>query len=446
MAGKKNPAIIVAGTQSGSGKTTVTLGLLAALKASGYIVQPFKCGPDFIDPSLHRLVTNCTSRNLDLWMMGEDAVRQTFARQSMGSDISVIEGVMGMFDGRESSSAELAKSLAVPIVLVLDVRATAESAAAVLKGFETLDPEVELAGVILNRVGSKRHLNLVRESIGHHCRTEILGYLPKALDFEIPSRHLGLRMGEEGPIGSAAISELAAVVKEHVDLRRLVELAATSRARPQVDLSPAPSPTVRIGVARDAAFCFYYEDNLDLLRAAGAELVSFSPLKDRVLPEDITGLYLGGGYPELFAGELSGNSTMRRSIHDFVQQDRPVYAECGGFMYLTEGIFDNDGQMREMAGVFPVKATMQKKRAALGYREVTLQRDFYFGHAGSTLRGHEFHYSTIDEMPDHIERLYKVNNDTYEGYRYKKVLGSYMHLHFGYSTGAAAGFVNVCQE
>ncbi len=446
MAGDRCSAILIAGTSSGSGKTTITLGLLAALRNMGLAVQPFKCGPDFIDPGLHQLACGRVSRNLDLWMMGEAQVRDTFAADAAEADISVIEGVMGMFDGQGSSSAALAKALGVPVVLILDVRSAAESVAAVLKGFETLMPEVAPVAVILNRVASPRHLELVSGAIRKHCRAEILGHLPQNLDFSMPSRHLGLFTGEEQPIGPEALETLAATIQAQVNLERLLELAASVTVPPAKEtFSRQGEVQARIGVARDRAFCFYYEDNFDLLRAAGAELVFFSPLEDQNLPEGLHGLYLGGGYPELYARELSGNLDMRQAIYDWAQSGRPLYAECGGFMYLTEGIVGEDVGVLPMAGVFPVTARMQKKRASLGYREVRLEKDCFFGPAGTVLRGHEFHYSVIDEMPAHIERIYAVHTDSREGYRYKNVLGGYLHLHFGYNPQMAVEFVRACR-
>ena len=454
MAGDRCPAILMAGTSSGSGKTTITLGLLAALRNLGLAVQPFKCGPDFIDPGLHQLACGRVSRNLDLWMMGEARVRETFAvSAAAGADISVIEGVMGMFDGRESSSAALAKRLGLPVVLILDVRSAAESVAAVLKGFETLDPEVVPVAVILNRVASPRHLALVSGAIRLHCRAEILGYLPQSLDFSMPARHLGLFTGEEQPISPEGLASLAATIAAQVNLERLLELAATATVSSAENGSArheSVEAQARIGVARDRAFCFYYEDNFDLLRAAGAELVFFSPLEDRTLPEGLDGLYLGGGYPELYAQELSGNLGMRQAVYDWAQSGRPIYAECGGFMYLTQGIAGDDLGVLPMAGVFPVTARMQKKRASLGYREVRLARDCFFGPASTVLRGHEFHYSLIDAMPEHIERIYAVNSrvngdDRTEGYRYKNVLGGYLHLHFGFNPRMTGEFVRACR-
>ncbi len=436
-----NKAIIIAGTQSGAGKTTITLGLMAALAGLGHKVQPFKCGPDFIDPTLHRLVTGKESRNLDIWMSGESFTRQTFSRHSLGADISIIEGVMGMYDGCDSSSATLAARLGVPVVLVLDVRSAAESAAAVLKGFEALDPQVAPVGVILNMVASPRHLRLVSDSIKKHCRAEILGHLPRSLRFTIPERHLGLHMGDEAPISPAAIADLVSTIEEHVDLDRLMALATVPKSHEQEEQKPARKTEARIAVARDKAFCFYYEDNLDLLESAGAELVFFSPLADDGLPEDIQAVYLGGGYPELHAGDLSANLKMVNAIKEWAGNDGFMYAECGGFMYLTQGITGHDGKFHAMADIFPVQARMQEHRASLGYREIRLKEACFFGPAGTVLRGHEFHYSRIDDMPAEITRVYGVNNGTEEGYRYKNVLGGYMHLHFGFSPQMATELV-----
>jgi cobyrinic acid a,c-diamide synthase len=439
------PSFILSGTSSGSGKTTAALGLMAAFRLKGLAVQPFKCGPDFIDPGLHQLVTGTVSRNLDLWMCGEEFTRSSFYHNSKSADISIVEGVMGMFDGGLSSSGSLSATLDIPGILVLDVRSMAESAAAIVKGFETIRPEAAPRGVILNRIAGDRHRQLVSDAIREHCRTEVLGYLPRSLEFIIPSRHLGLLTGDEAPLSPRAVRLLADTVAECIDLDRILSLCKNVPAMDKEHL-PVPAGTpCRIGVARDKAFCFYYEDNFDVLRAAGAELVFFSPLTDARLPDNLDGIYLGGGYPELYARQLHDNRAMRTAIAEWIDNDGPVYAECGGFMYLTEGIVDHDGSFRRMVGIFPVKARMQEKRASLGYREVRTERPCCFGPAGTILRGHEFHYSSIDRMPEHIARIYAVNNGAREGYAYRKVLGGYMHLHFGFSPEVAREFVNFCR-
>ncbi|MEN8142205.1 MAG: cobyrinate a,c-diamide synthase [Thermodesulfobacteriota bacterium] len=449
-----NPAFLIAGTHSGCGKTTVTLGVMAALRKKGLTVQPFKCGPDFIDPTLHRLVTGKVSRNLDLWMCGHNFVKSCFAKYSRDADIAVVEGVMGLFDGNESSSAALAKVLGLPVVLVVDARSTAESMAAVVKGFESRDPAVNLAGVILNRVGSDRHLELLTTAIREHCRADILGYLPREVEFSIPDRHLGLHMGDDDPISQEALDKLAVAVTEHIDLDRLGNLTVANggdcfspEERPDpVDMDVLPSDKVRIGVARDRAFCFYYEDNLDLLVRAGAEIVEFSPLTNHSLPENLQGIYLGGGYPELYADQLSVNSGMCKSVQAWADAGKPVYAECGGFMYLTEGITDTAGKFYPLAGVFPVKARMKKGRVALGYRQAKLMDDSMLGLQNTNLRGHEFHYSEIDEMPDSVMRNFLLADGRHEGYRTKNTLGSYLHLHFGFNPQGAESFVQFCME
>ena len=431
----------MAGTHSGSGKTTVTLGLMAALVKRGLSVQPFKCGPDFIDPTLHTLVTGRVSRNLDLWMSGAPFVQDCFNRHAAESDIAVVEGVMGCFDGGESSSASLAKALQLPVVLVIDVRSMAESVAAIVKGFEELDPDLRLAGVIFNRVGSPRHLELLTGALKKHCRAEFLGYLPRDTEFSIPDRHLGLHMGDEAPISPDALAKLADTVSEYINLDRLCELAVGGNESVSPAMVESKEKLVRIGVARDRAFCFYYEDNLDILRQAGAELVEFSPLSDAGLPDGLDGIYLGGGYPELYAAQLAANSSMRAAICDWSESGKPLYSECGGFMYLTEGIVDLDGEEHSMCGVYPVKARMKKGRSSLGYREATLTGSSLFGEAGTVLRGHEFHYSTVDAMPESVERAYKLADGSAEGYRINNTLGGYLHLHFGFNVEAVESFV-----
>ena len=294
-----HPAFLIAGTSSGSGKTTVTLGLMAAFRDRGMRVNPFKCGPDFIDPGLHQLATGRISRNLDLWMCGEPFSRQSFLDNSSAGDISIVEGVMGMFDGGHSCSADLASFLEIPLLLVLDVRSMAESAAAIVRGFETLAPKTPVAGVILNRVASERHLQLVSDAIRKHCKAEILGHLPRNITFTIPGRHLGLLTGDEAPIGEEALTTLSHEISTHINLDRILELCTVPPQQITVSTPVQTPKRCRFGIAQDLAFCFYYEDNFDILRKAGAELVFFSPLTDQELPRGIDGIYLGGGYPEL---------------------------------------------------------------------------------------------------------------------------------------------------
>lgn len=448
--------LTIAAPSSGCGKTTVTLALLAALSRRGVVVAPFKVGPDFIDPGHHARACGRISRNLDGWMCGENWVRQAFAQGSLGAELALIEGVMGLFDGAAGdsevgSSAEVAKWLGAPVLLVIDARAQARSAAAVLQGFANFDPLLQVAGVIFNRVGSPGHAEMLREAVASvPGLPPVLGCLPRSEELALPERHLGLVTAEDAGYDAAFFARLADWVEDHVDLDELIRVAAPHPAcghplpEGEGKQLKAGSP-VRIAVARDAAFCFYYLDNLELLEAAGAELVFFSPLADEHLPAGIDGLYLGGGYPELHAARLAANAGLRQQIHSAATAGLPVYAECGGFMYLSEAI-----DQQPMVGVFPARARMLPRRRALGYREVTLSADSLLGPAGTMARGHEFHYSEM-ELPEAISRCYRMTRRQgevvgEEGYRTGNVLGSYVHLHFGSNPQLPKNFVEFCRK
>lgn len=464
---------LIAAPQSGSGKTTVSLAIMAALVRRGLTVAPFKCGPDFIDPGYHRAVTGRHSINLDGWMCGEQFVRETFLSSltsPSGPGLAVIEGVMGLFDGlgassREGSSAQIAAITGAPVVLVVNARGMAASAAALVKGFAGFDPQVRLAGVIFNNVGSDSHAALLKEALAAHC-TDVFcfGCIPRDESLGIPSRHLGLVTAEDNPLSDGFVGRLADMAERFLDLDLLSQLQI-----PPVPFMPQRVPFIKegailsppfvkggqggicIAVARDAAFCFMYEDNLRLLREAGAELVFFSPLGDAELPADICGIYLPGGYPELYARELCENSSMKASIRAAVAADMPVYAECGGFVYLTEGLYPSEDQpAAEFAGVFPVRCLMLPRRKALGYREVKLTENVAIGVAGTVVRGHEFHYSEIGEMPEEVERCYLVSRQGvtlgHEGFRIRNCLASYIHLHFGSNPEIAVTFVAACRD
>ena len=448
-------ALIIAGTHSGCGKTTVTLGIMAALKQRGMKIQPFKCGPDFIDPSLHLLMTDQVSRNLNVRMCGSDYVRRLFhvhaplAGNPPNFAISAIEGVMGLFDGGQGSAATLARLLNLPVLLVVDVRSAAESVAAVVKGFETLDPQIQVAGVILNRVGSERHVQMISDAVSKHCRAKIIGALPRDNKVALPSRHLGLHMGTEVELNRQRLIEL---MEEHLDLDLLLEIAQRiepeTTLQEETELLPASSGAakVRLGVARDEAFCFYYQDNFDMLEKEGAELVFFSPLHDVGLPDGLDGLYLGGGYPELHAETLTNNASMRSEIQAFSRSGKPVYAECGGFMYLTEAIVTAKEKQYPMVGVYPVVSRMQQGLRRLGYRKVQMQTTTILGTAGSHCYGHEFHYSTIGKMPDEIKRGYVLDDGRAEGYLRDNTLAGYVHLHWGRTPEAARYFVQMMRR
>ncbi len=427
---------LIGAAHSGAGKTTVSIGVMAALMKRGLRVQPFKVGPDFIDPGLHGLVSCTQSCNLDIWMAGGDYVRDLFARKCTDRDVAVVEGVMGLYDGGSSSSAAVSEALGLPVILLVDARSMAESAGAVVRGFRDYQQGLRIAGVIFNRVASQRHRELVMRGMESVTGVEIIGFLPSEEAIAIPQRHLGLYTADEIPLKKSEIERLAAFIEGNLDLDKLLTL--TDYKIPETDMSNIEVKkslnAMRIAIARDRAFSFYYEDFLETLRAQGAELVFFSPLRDKALPEGINILCLGGGYPELYAERLSGNSLMIEAVRQWCLSGGSTYAECGGFMYLTEGIRDFEDNFYPMAGVFPTRATMRKKRMRLGYREILLLEDSIVGEKGVRLRGHEFHYSDIDPMPEKIERIYRVDHPAGTetgGYRYLNTVGSYIHLYLG---------------
>lgn len=440
---KRGRGFVLAAPASDSGKTLVSLGLGAALVGQGHSVQYFKCGPDFIDPTLHRLVSGRISRNLDLRMCGATFVRQTFARHC-DADFVIVEGVMGLFDGGAASTAALAKALDLPVILVVNSAACAESIAALVHGFESFDPNLEIAGVIFNRVGSPGHYRLLAESVEKHCRAAVLGGIPRHEDFVVPGRHLGLHMGHDNPLSPERLRRVGEVVGNHIDFAQLEETTASLASCLTAETTAAEN-SVRVGVARDEAFCFYYEDNLDLLRDAGAELVFFSPLADGALPPDLDGLYFGGGYPELHGEALAANHSLREEIRIRSAAGLPVYGECGGFMYLCESLVATEGDEYPMVGVFPVRARMRQRLSRLGYRTAIVQKNTIWPQ-GIALAGHEFHYSETEAMPEQVERIYALDDGRQEGYCLHNTLAGYLHLHFGGTPAAARHFVEFCRR
>ena len=453
------PKVVIAGTHSGVGKTTITTALMAALTRRNMRVQPFKVGPDFIDPTFHRAATGRVIRNLDGWILTREDNLKIFARACENADLAVIEGVMGLFDGLDGTSeagstAEMAKWLNAPVVLVVDGAAMARSAAAFVHGFEVFDSKLDMAGVLFNRVAGKGHFEFLRSSLAAHCRAIPLGFLPLNEKASFPDRHLGLVLADE-VLTSDRLAALADWVEASVDLDRLFAIASGASgvmAEPYpsgLTQSEARGSRARIGIARDQAFCFYYQDNLDLLKSYGAELVEFSPITDGALPNRLDGLYLGGGYPEIHASELAANESMRTAIRKFAQSGAPVYAECGGFMYLTDAIVDMEEHAHQMAGVFPTRARMQPRLAAIGYVEVEETDDVGWLRARERVRGHEFRYSTMEEMPEHIARHYQLsskNGTRPEGFTIGSALGSYVHLHFASCPEFADRFVAACAD
>lgn len=445
------PAVLVAGTSSGVGKTTVVLGMMAALRRRGLVVAPFKVGPDFIDPSHHAAICGRPSRNLDTFMMGMDGVRRSFARGVEGADVAVIEGVMGLYDGLDAtevaSSASVAKALGAPVLLVMNVHGTSRSAAAMALGYRSYDPKVEVAGLILNRVGSERHRSLLEDALAP-LGIPILGTLPRRGEIALPSRHLGLEMGFES---RHDLDALADFVEENAYLDRILELGCNV-AEPEAQAEPEAETVqdqeggrIRIAVAYDEAFCFYYAENFEILRRLGADLRFFSPIRDP-LPE-ADGLYLGGGYPELYASALEESPT-RHEIKKAAEDGMPIYGECGGLMYLCESVISKDGfSEKKMAGVLPATTTMTGRLQALGYVEGDVVAENPVVAKGTVIRGHEFHYSKMDCARDarfaYRFRRGKGIDGNKDGLVEHEVLGSYLHTHF--STFSVERFVESCR-
>ena len=458
--------IVIAGTHSGCGKTSVALGIMAALTSRGYTVQPYKVGPDFIDPGYHRRITGREAHNLDGWMLDARANREIFQRNAADADVTVIEGVMGLYDGfsgrdEAGSTAQMAKWLDLPVVLVVDARSMARSAAALVQGYAAFDPELRLAGVVFNRVGSPRHAAMLEEALQAAGGLRSFGCLPRSDKLEIPSRHLGLVTEEDWASGGSYEGTLIEWIEENLDLDGLLRAGEVEWLQKSDSQSTAEAPELRvgrqaaaaevtIGVARDAAFCFYYAENLRLLRMAGAELRFFSPLVDSGLPDGLHGIYLGGGYPELHCNRLAGNSGMQSSIRCLASAGAPIYAECGGFMYLMRDLVDLEGRQHPMIGLFPFGAVMEKRLRALGYRELRTSQDSLLGPIGTRVRGHEFHYSSIRGSAEGVPRIYELQDRQgqvrLEGYISGNVLGSYVHQHWGSCPEAPRSFVKACKE
>ena len=517
------PRVLIAGTHSGAGKTSVSAALMAAYTALGYDLRPFKAGPDYIDPAFHSFITGRPSHNLDAWLLPEDAVHTIFRQATVkdalsmqtaplfdnasacrqtqkhgGPLLAIIEGVMGLFDGQgdgpEGSSAQIAQMLQAPVILVLDAKGISRSAAALVQGYNNFMPGLRLAGVICNRVSGAKHYELLRDIVEGQAGVTCFGYLPANPAFSLKSRHLGLVPAEEVADLRERVDNLGRAAREHIDLERLFALAETAKALPcsgrirkiPANLPPerasgtistahntknTPAP-IRIGLARDSAFSFYYQANLDLLETLGVQLVPFSPLGDAALLKGLHGLYLGGGFPEQFAAELAANTGMRASIREALDNGLPCYAECGGLLYLTQYLqipaasapqetetnpekmtANRNGASYPMAGFFPCRAVMETRLQHFGYVSVTLEKDCPLGRAGTSFRAHEFHYSRLDwENEKRSEALHPVYNARKAdgrswsgGILKNNTLGVYPHLHFYACPDAAAYFVALCR-
>jgi cobyrinic acid a,c-diamide synthase len=443
------PRILLAGTHSSVGKTTVTLGLLAALRRLGIVVAPFKAGPDYIDPTLHSLAAGRPSRNLDSWFLPEPALLGVLRRGATGADMSIVEGVMGLFDGigasQTGSTAAVARALDCPVLLVLDVAGMSTTAAAIVLGCQRMQPGVGLAGVILNRVGSQGHFASTAQAILETTGLPTLGHLPDDPTCSVPERHLGLVPAAEGSLPRATIERLADLVQERFDLAAIRAVAEAAHSLPsgaEVKIEPmASDPPVRVAVAQDRAFGFYYADTFDLLGELGAEVVPFSALDDEQLPALTDAVYLGGGFPELYADAIAKNAGMRAALGRLARRGAPIYAECGGLMALGEALVTFDGERVAGFGLLPLVSRMSRDRLTIGYREVEAVRASPLLEKGERLKGHEFHWSIAD-APEPAKAAYRVLPDgPLEGFCIGSILGSYIHLSFAATPGPLARFV-----
>jgi len=393
--------VVIAGIKSKVGKTMISIGLMRALTNRGFKVQPFKVGPDFIDPGFHYFATGRKSRNIDSFMMDSYSIAETFQRNSKNADIAIIEGKTGLFDSHdaiceEGSTAHIAKILRAPVLLVADVERMSRTAAAMIYGYKEFDRGLDLKGVILNRTGNPRHASRVRKAVEELAKVEVLGTIPRS-DIDMPYRHLGLIPAHERDEFESIFDKVADIVETYLNLDRIIQIAHS--AEPLEEVKPNPlflsedRITGNLGIVMDKSFSFYYQDNLDAFAARGLRISVIDSLKDRHLP-DIDALYIGGGFPEVFAEELEKNKSLRKSIFEFCELKKPVYAECGGLMYLGESIITESGEF-DMIGFLPFSTEMNRKFHALGYTIYESKLDSPISEKGDVMRGHEFHYSRV---------------------------------------------------
>ncbi|WP_433449386.1 cobyrinate a,c-diamide synthase [Streptomyces sp. CA-142005] len=442
------PRLVIAAPSSGSGKTTVATGLMAAFAARGLAVSPHKVGPDYIDPGYHALATGRAGRNLDAYLCGPELVAPLFLHGARGCDIAVVEGVMGLYDGAAgegelASTAHVAKLLRAPVVLVVDASSQSRSVAALVHGFASWDPEVRVGGVILNKVASDRHEELLREALDQ-AGVPVLGVLRRVPQVDTPSRHLGLvPVAERRSDAVNAVTAMAAQVERGCDLEALLGLARSAGALSGAPWEAPVSPTQKravVAVAGGSAFTFSYAEHTELLTAAGAEVVTFDPLRDEQLPENAAGLVIGGGFPEVYAAELSANEPLRKAVAEFALSGAPVAAECAGLLYLSREL---DGQ--PMCGVLDAAARMTQ-RLTLGYRDAVAVGDSVLAVAGTRMRGHEFH-RTVVEPGAGAAPAWGVRAPVrrVEGFVQQGVHASYLHTHWASRPGVARRFVERCR-
>lgn len=433
------PRILLTGTSSRAGKTVISIGLMCALVKRGYRVQPYKIGPDFIDPSFHFFATGRVSRNLDGYMMTPRDMLGTFQRNFQDADIAVIEGTMGLYDSHDAvdekgSTAEASKILKTPVILIANVERIARTAAAFVLGYKLFDRKVDIRGVILNRLGNPRHAAKARSAVEELAKMRVLGVVPRDARVEIPERHLGLVPAYEKKNIQALFDALAEIVERHVDVDALIEIAKAAPELKEVRenrvFNPEGKFNVTLGVVKDKAFTFYYQDVIDAF-AARCSISYINALEDSALPE-VDALYIGGGFPEVFASRLEKNASLREDIREFCDSGKPVYAECGGLMYLGEKLVTKEGEY-EMVGFLPLDTRMQRRFQALGYARRVAVRDNPICRRGDVLVGHEFHYSKV-VVKDKVEYAYETRrgrgvDGVHDGILKKNTLAGYLHLH-----------------
>jgi cobyrinic acid a,c-diamide synthase len=453
------PRITIAGPYSGVGKTTISVGIMGALKKRGLKVQAFKVGPDYIDPSHHSIMLNRPSRNLDGWMVHPDGILEIFQRATQDVDIAVIEGVMGLFDGfnesnENGSTAHIAKLLKSPVILVINVHGMAKSVAPIALGYERYDPHVKLSGFILNKVGGEKHIDWCKKAISSVTKIPVLGALPRNKDIEMQERHLGLIPQCEKAHPKSFLDLLIDFIEENVDIEKIIEIAMSAEDLPESSNTVYPEhpheKSLAIGVALDESFNFYYQDNLDMLRAYGADIRFFSTIKDKEIPSDVSGLYIGGGFPEMLPERLGANTSMLRSVKKAAEDEMPIYAECGGLMYLTDFITDFKNRSHKMVGLLNAR-TVMTKGLTLNYTLADVIADNPLSRVNDVLKGHEFHYSKILEIPKDARFAYRMKigkgiDGKHDAWLEHKVLASYMHMHFAYQPKLVKNFLRACEN
>ncbi|MEG1641863.1 MAG: cobyrinate a,c-diamide synthase [Synergistaceae bacterium] len=450
---KNPPRILIAATQSGSGKTTITCGILALLKKRGLKVQGYKTGPDYIDPTYLSIAAGQQVHNLDTWLLDKETMTSLFAKHASKSDITVVEGVMGLYDGGKngiSSTAEISKLLKIPVILVIDVKAMGESAAAIALGFKEYDKNVNLAGVILNKVGSEKHKEMICEAL-EKLNIKVYGVIHRNPEMAITERHLGLLPAQEND-NKKQIEIICNSVEKSIDIEGLIALSKTTQSIEAEEHKTTNEKKIKLAVAKDEAFSFYYAESQAELENAGAEITYFSPLHDKKLPQ-ADGIIFGGGFPEMFAKQLSENIEMKNEIINATNKNIPIIAECGGFMYLTKSIANFDGETFQMCGIIPAISFMTNKLKRMGYVKAESLNDNLLTTKGKVMNGHEFHFSAI--TPDNEKTFpyaYEFTGNCGVGEKYKggyakdNIIASYLHIHFAGNKEAVKRFIEKCEK